>query len=103
MLARKTVAELPQTPPTWLPAYAEAEANSMKIFSLRELTAALERELTGEAALARAEKIATACNCETGPTVNLLGEARVDEHVVNKTEIYDEMLERRYNSVNRCC
>jgi len=103
MLARKKVAELRETPPTWLPAYAEAEASSMKIFSLLALTAALARELTGEAALARAEKIATTCNCETGPTVNLLGEARVDEHVVNKTEIYDEMLERRYNSVNRCC
>ncbi len=103
MLARKKAAELRETPPTWLPAYAEAEASSLKIFSLLALTAALARELTGEAALARAEKIAATCTCETGPNVNLLGEARVDEHVVNKTEIYDEMLERRYNSVNRCC
>lgn len=103
MLARKKAAELRETPPTWLPAYAEAEAGSFRIFSLLALTAALAREISGEAAIERAGKIAATSGCDCRERINLLGEERSDSRCVDQARLYDEMLERRYNSVNRCC
>ncbi len=102
LIARKKAAELRETPPTWLPAYAETEAGGLKVFSLIALTIGLAKELSGEAALTRAEQAAV-CDCASVPTVNLLGENRDIHQPPTKAEVYDELLEHRYNGVNRCC
>jgi carbon starvation protein len=101
LLARKKVAELHETPPTWLPAYAAAEAGTLKVFSLFALVIGLARELSGEAALKRAEM--SAMNCDCAVEINLLGERREVHEPMTRVEIYDDVLERRYNGVNRCC
>ena len=99
LIARKKVAELRETPPTWLPAYAETEAGGLKVLSVIALAIGLARELSGEAAVARA---VNAASCECSPAVNLLGEER-PPIVKSQAEALDEVLERKYNSVNRCC
>jgi len=101
LLARRKAAELHETPPTWLPAYAAAEVSSFKVFSLLALLIGLAKELSGEAALERAEKSVLACDCAT--RINLLGEKRDIHEPMSKVEIYNDVLERRYNGVNRCC
>ena len=101
LLARKKVAELHETPPTWLPAFAAAEVSTLKVFSLFALVIGLAKELSGEAALERAEKSVLACDCAT--QVNLLGEEREIHEPMTKVEIYNDVLEHRYNGVNRCC
>ena len=101
LLARKKVAELRETPPTWLPAYAAAEAGTLKVFSLFALVVGLAKEISGEAAVERAERMITACDCAT--TVNLLGEKRDSHEPMSKVDTYNDVLERRYNGVNRCC
>ena len=101
LLARKKVAELRETPPTWLPAYAAAEVSTLKVFSLFALVLGLAKELSGEAALKRAEMSAANCDCAVG--INLLGEEREIHEPMTKVEIYNDVLERRYNGVNRCC
>ena len=101
LLARKKVAELHETPPTWLPAFAAAEVSTLKVFSLLALLIGLAKEISGEAALERAEKSVLACDCAA--QVNLLGEKREVHEPMTRVEIYDDVLERRYNGVNRCC
>ena len=101
LLARKKAAELSETPPTWLPAYAAAEASTFKVFSLFALVIGLARELSDEAALERAQKSALACDCAT--KVNLLGEERELHEPMSKAKVYNDVLEHRYNGVNRCC
>ena len=101
LLARKKVAELRETPPTWLPAYAAAEVSTLKVFSLFALVFGLAKELSGEAALKRAEMSAANCDCAVG--INLLGEEREIHEPMTIVEIYNDVLERRYNGVNRCC
>lgn len=99
LIARRKVAELRETPPTWLPAYAESEAGGLKVLSVITLAFGLARELSGEAAVARAVDVPA---CECSPTVNLLGEER-PAVAKSQAEALDEVLERKYNNVNRCC
>jgi carbon starvation protein len=56
LVARKKAAEPRETPPTWLPDYALAEAKPLKLFSLLALAMALLKELSGEAAVDRAQR-----------------------------------------------
>jgi len=85
LLARKKIAELRETPPVWLPAYAMAEAKPLGFFSLFALIFALAKELSGEAQLERARQ--QACACE-------------QKH---DAKIYTEVTEARFNGVRRCC
>jgi carbon starvation protein len=84
LLARKRLAVLRETPPTWLPDYAVAESKPLHAASLIALGIALLRELSGEAKVDRAHA-QCACAQETR------------EHAYLKTA------EERYNGINRCC
>lgn len=91
LLARKRLAELRETPPVWLPDYALAAAKPLHLLGLFALAYALARELSGEADLDRAAKLAEQCEL-TNPG-----------HRHDKAGLYLAVTEHRYRSVRRCC
>lgn len=102
LLARKKLAQLRETPPTWLPAYAVAEAKPLKAFGLIALFVALVKELSGEAAVDRAQEPQWAAVCSSlqgglpvGPTELGSGDSRA--------QAYLHAVEHRFDHVNRCC
>jgi len=104
LLARKRLATLRESAPVWLPDYAMAEGKPLRLFSLIALAFALSKELSGEAALERAQRSATLCDC--GPTrhqkINLPGEQRCSSPPTRE-QLYLQTVEQRFNGINRCC
>ena len=104
LLARKRLATLRESDPVWLPDYAVAEGKPLRLFSLIALAFALSKELSGEAALERAQRSATLCDC--GPTrhqkINLPGEQR-SSNPPTREQLYLQTVEQRFNGINRCC
>jgi carbon starvation protein len=86
LLARKKAADLRETPPTWLPDYALAQAKPLSAVALLALAFALAKELSGEADLDRARQAHT-CECAQKSEV----------------AIYNEVTEQRFKGVRRCC
>ncbi len=88
LLARKKAAELRETPPTWLPDYAVAEARPMHVASLIALGIGLLREISGESKVDRVEREQCACV----------------QHGENaRSRAYIQAAEQRYHGINRCC
>jgi carbon starvation protein len=86
LLAHKKVADLRETPPTWLPEYALAQARPMSGVALLALAFALVKELSGEAELDRARQAHT-CACDQK----------------SEAAIYSQVTEERFKGVRRCC
>jgi carbon starvation protein len=84
LLARRKLAVLRESEPTWLPDYAIAEARPMHLVSLLALGVALAKELSGQSHLERAQ----ACACH---------------HEKSTGEVYCEATEDRFNGIRRCC
>jgi carbon starvation protein len=84
LLARKKLAVLRETEPTWLPDYAIAEARPLHAAGLLALSLALLREISGEAKVDRAQQH---CACEHK----------------SREKAYLHTAEERYNGINRCC
>jgi len=113
LLARRRLAALQETPPVWLPDYAVAEGQPLRLFSLLALALALAKELSGEAHVERAQQMASACKCAqpgciggldaSAFRVDLLGKGRDAERGKIQERVYVEALEQRYRKVNRCC
>ena len=97
LCARKRVADLRESPPVWLPDYAVAEGQPLRVGALAALTFALLRELSGEAAVERSRDTAVVCLCpdHANSRVNLLGAEPADAYVAH--------LQDRYSRINRCC
>jgi carbon starvation protein len=97
LLARKRLATLRESEPVWLPDYAIAEAKPLQVFSILALAFALAKELSGEAAVERAQVVENNCCIENHC------EKRTEQKSLEK--IYVQETERRFNSggVNRCC
>ena len=103
IVARKKAAELRETPPTWLPDYALAEGRPLHAMSLIALSFALLKELSGEAAVDRAQQHVTLCPAEPGRVkVDLLA-GRVAREPLPRAEAYVRAAEERFNTPNRCC
>ncbi len=92
LLAKKKLAGLRETPPTWLPDYAVVEAKPLHLFSFIALAFALAKELSGEADFERAQQLATRCEC-SGHQSGKPDQGRLFAAVTNE----------RYRSVRRCC
>ena len=103
LLAGKRRAALKESDPVWLPNYAAADARPFKLFGVLALAVGLAKELSGEAALERAQKTAAPCQCGGADAVNLLGEASDHPTTLSRPELYQEVVERRFRGVNRCC
>jgi carbon starvation protein len=104
LLARKRLAALRESDPVWLPEFAVAEGRPLALFSLLTLAFALAKELSGEAALERAEQTANTCACGSPShhKVNLLGHDR-ESLAPTREQLYVETLEKRFSGINRCC
>jgi carbon starvation protein len=95
LLSRRKPAQLRETEPTWLPDYAVAEggrSSGTGAAGAAALALALAKELSGEAAIERAQQQASVCEC---------GHAECDSKAAQK--IYLEVTEQRFNGVRRCC
>ena len=104
LLARKRLATLRESDPVWLPDYAVAEGKPLRLFSLIALAFALGKELSGEAALERAQRSAALCDCASSrhQKINLPGEER-SPSPPSREQLYVETLEKRFKGINRCC
>ena len=93
----KRVADLRESPPVWLPEYAVAEGQPLRIGALAALAFALLRELSGEADIDRSRDSAVVCLCpdHANHRVNLMGALPADAYVAH--------LQHRYSLINRCC
>jgi carbon starvation protein len=83
LLARRKLAVLRETEPTWLPDYAIAEARPLHVASVLAVGLALLKELSGQSHLERAQS--NAC------------------HHQKPTEVYRDATEERFNGIRRCC
>jgi carbon starvation protein len=97
LCARRRVADLRESPPVWLPEYAVAEGQPLRIGALAALAFALLRELSGEADIDRSRDATVVCLCpdHANSRVSLLGPQPSDAYVAH--------LQHRYSRVNRCC
>jgi hypothetical protein len=103
LLARRKLAELRETPPMWLPDYAVAEGQPLKVFSLLALALGLARELSGEASLDRAAQAALTCECQHRETGTALASGPAGKRQERQT-LYVELTEKRFGrGMNRCC
>ncbi len=111
LLARKRLATLHEAEPVWLPDYAVAEGQPWRVFSLFALALALTKELSGEAALERAQQAPRVCDCARPDAIAALGSVRWRAPGVSaarherraKQALFVEVTDRRYRSVTRCC
>jgi carbon starvation protein len=92
LLARKKTAQLRESAPVWLPAYAVAEGRPRRFFGWFALLFALGRELSGEAHTDRAEEAALTCACHHDQDAKSA-----------RTRAYLQSVEQRFRGVNRCC
>jgi carbon starvation protein len=98
LVARKKAAEPRETPPVWLPDYAVAEAKPFQLFSFLALSLALLRELSGEAAVDRAQQHPAACR---GMRQVALLEGGLKPPT--RAEAYAVAVEHRFRGPTRCC
>jgi carbon starvation protein len=82
LLARRKLSHLTETQPIWLPDYAIAESNPRGIFSLLVLALMLIKELSGETAIQRARKT---------------------EATATPGKAYQQVTQKRFDGINRCC
>src|SRR5256884_58649 len=101
LLARKRLAALRESDPVWLPDYAVAEGRPSRLFGLIALAFALGKELSGEAALERAQRSAALCDCASPrhQKINLPGEQR-SSSPPSREQLYVETLEKRLKGIN---
>ena len=104
LLASRKLARLRESDPVWLPEFAVTEGKPLALFSLLAVAFALAKELSGEAALERARQTANTCVCGSPAhhKISLLGEKKASQ-APSKEQLYVETLEKRFNSINRCC
>jgi carbon starvation protein len=87
LLARQKTSQLSETPPVWLPDYAVAEARPRGLGNALLLALLLVRELSGQAAVERAQE--RICACAPAKQV--------------RVRAYLEVAQKRFDGVNRCC
>jgi carbon starvation protein len=89
LLARKRLADLRETPPSWLPDYAIAEVKPSNTLSYIALLFGLAKELSGQAEIERAHE--AHCACAT------------PHEQKSEAQLYVSTTEARYKSIRRCC
>ncbi|HEY0455081.1 MAG TPA: carbon starvation CstA family protein, partial [Verrucomicrobiae bacterium] len=100
LAGRMRSAKLAESEPVWLPDYAVAETQPVKVFGLIALGCALLRELSGEAQLDRARVQASACACHEQKEQL----SSIEQNTRNDAEnIYLEETQRKFERPNRCC
>ncbi|MGA2176923.1 MAG: carbon starvation CstA family protein [Verrucomicrobiota bacterium] len=96
LLARRKLPRLNETAPVWLPAYAVAESKRLGGLSLLTLALMLVKELSGEAAIERAQKSHGAeCAAECA--------AHRSSPRQRRAQAYLQVARKRFDGINRCC
>ncbi len=108
LLARRKPAQLRESAPVWLPEPAVAGRRSLSWVGRFALLLALAKEMTGEAALDRAQHGGPGdCPLAVGPDapagVERPGDVREPLSTAPKGELYAKLLEKKYSNINRCC
>jgi len=122
LLARRRLAGLHETPPVWLPDYAVAEGQPLRLLSIVTLALALAKELSGEAHLERAQQLSDTCNragsgevqlgasqsqqgesAHAVPDVDVRGDGQQSGSRKSDAQLYIASTEQRFKGVNRCC
>ncbi|HWN95587.1 MAG TPA: carbon starvation CstA family protein [Methylomirabilota bacterium] len=99
LAARKRIAVLHETEPTWLPDYALAEAKPLHAASIIALALALVREISGEAKIDRLQQ---QCVChEPRLRLNVTDSPRAA--CLTREQAYMRAAEERFEGINRCC
>ncbi len=91
LLARSKASTLSETDPIWLPTDALEPVRPSHAFGVAALAFTLLRELSGQSAIDREQKLAEACNCVEARTVR------------GRQNVFLTATERRFTGVNRCC
>jgi carbon starvation protein len=94
LLTRHKAAILSETDPVYLPASALTGSSPLPVFSIALFGFTLLKELSGEAAIDRAEVCACAQAAATG---------QVQPAKYRRQNAFLTATEHRYSSVNRCC
>ncbi|HYE29894.1 MAG TPA: carbon starvation CstA family protein [Methylomirabilota bacterium] len=87
LIARKRLALLNESEPVWLPEYAIAESKPLNALAWLSLAFLLLKELSGEAATARAAERISVCQCDP----------------VQGGDAYQTALRERYRTIRNCC
>jgi carbon starvation protein len=87
LLTRREISRLSETSPVWLPDYAVAEARPRGLGNALLLALLLVREMSGQAAVERAQE--RSCACVPAKQV--------------RVRAYLEVAQKRFDGVNRCC
>ncbi len=99
LAARKRLAVLCETEPTWLPEYAVAEVRPLHAASIIALGLALVREVSGEAKIDRLQQ---QCVCNQ-PLVRLNVTDSLTSGCLTREQAYLQAAEERFEGINRCC
>jgi len=100
LLARKKLAVLHETEPTWLPDYALAEAKPLHAASVIALGLALLREISGEA---KVDRLQQQCACAETSRVRLNVDEGKPAVCMTREQAYVRATEERFSGINRCC
>jgi carbon starvation protein len=83
--------KLSETEPVWLPTDALGTARPANVFGAAALAFTLLKEVSGQADVDRAQKLAEACNCEQARTPR------------GRQNVFLTATEHRFNGIRRCC
>ena len=109
LLRRRGRVNLQESPTVWLPGYAVAESRPVPVVGLLALGFGLARELSGEAQLERAQRLAVVGTCghpeHAGQAIATAAGQDGEATAAGPTreQLYVEVTERRFQGVNRCC
>jgi carbon starvation protein len=100
LLARRKIAQLKESPPVWLPAYAVVEARPLRIFSLLALGLTLAKELSGQAAMDRVAQTQAGGDHARSAGVSA---RQPRDGKQQRQQVYLQAAQKRFKGVNRCC
>ncbi len=101
LLSRRRPAQLQETDPVWLPDAALREAPSVNMLGVVALSCGLAKELSGEAAIDRAEaRILASCPCSDAHPEAISSAA---EEGSERAAAYTGVLDAKYRTIHRCC
>jgi carbon starvation protein len=100
LLARRRSAVLRETEPVWLSDSALVEPRAPSVLGVVALGCSLAKELSGEAAIDRAETRLVSCCVEPRKAGQ---PAEVAESESARSQAYRQALEDKYRKINRCC
>jgi carbon starvation protein len=101
LLSRRKRAQLQETEPVWLSERAVMEGRPVNVLGVVAIGCSLAKELSGEAAMDRAQAKATqTCDC-AHEHAEVAGADKATG--ISRAEAYSQVLDEKYRKINRCC